>query len=150
MKPNDFDLKQASKIYGIANTPPFLVRKLQDDVVVREISEKCSAQEILDALRLSVGMDPMKEPMTPIEAVRPYAYLVALWFKPEAEHLQEAARIAAPSYRWFETIADMLLQTFSHIQTQSFDVPGLIQTPGISMDTSTPTTVEPTIVIAYR
>jgi hypothetical protein len=144
MNPNDFDLTQTARVYGIANTPPFLVRKLQADPIVHAISEQCSAQQILDGLRSALNSDPL----SPVEAVRPYAYIVALWLKPEMEHLQEAAKIPAPSYRWFATIVEILVQTFSPIENQSIDVPGLFSAPIVSVGTSAPTTAPPTIIIA--
>jgi hypothetical protein len=150
MNPDSFDLNAAARVYGIANTPPFLVRKLQVDPVVRETSEKCSAEEILDALRSAVEKDAMREPMTPVEAVRPYAYLVALWFKPEISHLREAAKIPASSYRWFDTIAELCIETFSPIGNQSVNVPGALSSSTISVAASAPTTTPPAIIIAHH
>jgi len=129
MNPNDFDLTEASRSYGVANTPPFLVRKLQADPVVRAISEKCSPLEILDAIRSTVSA----EAESPLEAVRPYAFLTALWFKPEIEHLQEAAKIDAPTCRWFVHVASILLETFSPVQGGIIEVPGQLASPSVSM-----------------
>jgi hypothetical protein len=148
MNPDNFDLNAAARVYGIANTPPFLMRKLQVDPVVREISEKCSPEEILDALRSAVEKDAMREPMTPVDAVRPYAYLVALWFKPEVAHLREAAKILAPSYRWFDTIAELCIQTFSPIGNQSVNVAGVLSSSVISVPA--PTAAPPGIIIAHH
>lgn len=145
MNVNDFDLTQASRAYGVANTPPFLVRKLQADPGVRSLAETCKAEDILAALRSAVT----SEPGNAVDAVRPYALLVALWFKPEVEHLKEAAKIPATSYRWFAYIAELLIQSFSPVQKQTIQVPGLLSAPSVSVGSSVPT-ASPTITIAHR
>jgi hypothetical protein len=129
MNPKDFELTQASHIYGIANTPPFLVRKLQADTAVRAIGEDCPTDKILEELRASV----VSEPESPMDAVRPYALLVALWFKPGIEHLKEAAQIQAPAYRWFSDIAELLIQTFSPVQRRTIIVPGQLSARTVSL-----------------
>lgn len=146
MNPTNFDLTDASRVYSIANTPAFLVRKLQSDSVVRKISEQCSAEEILRELRTSLGSDPLREPESAEAAVRPYAYLVALWFKPELEHLKEASSISAPVYRWYGVIAELLIETFSPVQNQSVTLPGVLNAPMVSLEASAPTTT-PVIIL---
>jgi len=136
MNVNDLNLTQASRVYGIANTPPFLVRKLQADPEIRALGESCKPEDILAALRTAVAA----EPNSAIEAVRPYALLVSLWFKPEVEHLKEAANISAPAYRWFSYIAQLLIQSFSPVQSGRIDVPGLLSAPPVSVSSSAPTT----------
>jgi hypothetical protein len=146
MNVSDLDLTQASRAYGVANTPPFLVRKLQADPGVRAIGETCKAEDILTALRSAV----VAEQDSPVDSVRPYALLVALWFKPEIEHLKEAARISALPYRWFSYIAELLIQNFAPVQTQTIQVPGLLSAPSVSVVSSASTTTGPPIIIAHR
>ena len=143
MNTNDFDLTQASRAYGVANTPPFLVRKLQADPVVRALGEKCEAEDILAALHASVAT----EPESAVDAVKPYALLVALWFKPEIDHLNEAAKISAPEWRWFSDIAQLLLLSFSPVHRQTVQVPGLLPSPSVSVGSSASTTTVPSIII---
>ncbi|MGB2678201.1 MAG: hypothetical protein WAN12_14045 [Candidatus Acidiferrum sp.] len=128
--PSDWELSEASRAYGVANTPLFLVRKLQADPEVRAICDACSGEQILDALESALRV----EPATPAEQVRPYAFLVALWFKPTADHLREAFRFscADTSWRWFGYIAAALLETFSHVESQTIQVPARIGTPSAS------------------
>jgi hypothetical protein len=135
MNPSDFDLTGASRVYGVANTPLFLVRKLQADPAVRALGERCAGQEIIAALRQVL----CAEPMNPVDAVRPYAFLVALWFKPEIEHLKEAARLQGGSFTWYSLIAEALLSTFSPIHTQVVQVPGCLPSPVVSPTSSAPT-----------
>jgi len=137
MNPQDFDLTQASRVYGIANTPPFLVRKLQADPTVRAISDSCGGEQIIEQLQRIVAA----EPTDATEAVRPYVYLVALWFKPEINHLREAAKIQAPNYRWFGWITELLMETFSPVHQQLVEVPMQVTAPSVTVGLSAPTIV---------
>jgi len=128
------DLTQAAKTYAIANTPYFLVRKLQADQSVRAITDTYSGPEILDALRLAVA----KEPSSASEAVRPYALLTALWFKPDMTHLREASQISAPAWSWFSHIASVLIETFSPVQRQLIEVPAQLSSPYVSIGSTIP------------
>ena len=56
--PRDVDLTNAQKVFAIANTPLFLVRKLLSDPVVLELSRRFSGTELLDALRSSASEQP--------------------------------------------------------------------------------------------
>ena len=136
MNPYDFDLTEASRIYAVANTPLFLVRKLQADPAVKAICDACAGQQIVEALRATI----MVEPANSVEAVRPYAFLVALWFKPEVEHLQAAATFQTSIYNWYQYVAQVLVETFSPVQRQVIEVPGIVRTQSASAGSSTPTT----------
>ena len=115
MNVRELDLADAAGTYAIANSPLFLVRKLQDDPVIRNIAERFSSQEIIEGLRESTKL----KPTTVIDAVCPYALLVALWFKPEVSSLEEAAGFLAPDFHWYGFAAAALLSTFSPVQTQN-------------------------------
>ena len=145
MNVNELDLRQAARAYGVANTPPFLVRKLQDDPAIRELGTTGSPEEILRALRSAASA----EPTNAVEAARPYALLVALWFAPKIDNLQEAQKIAATAYRWYDYVVQLLIETFSPVQRETMQVPGLLSAPSISVGSSVPTT-SPKIVIALR
>jgi hypothetical protein len=135
MNPNDVDLSQARYVYGIANTPLFLVRKLQDDPAIRRLGAECSGEQLVDALRLIAA----REPASAAEAVRPYAFLVALWFNPKMEYLKEASNIQTPFFKWYGYIAQVLLETFSFVQSQSIEVAGELRAPVISIGSTAET-----------
>jgi hypothetical protein len=139
MTVNDFDLTEAIRILGIANTPLFLVRKLQADPVVREISEVCSSEDILAALRNSTG----NEPASAEEEVLPYVLLVALWFKPEISGLEQAAGLSAETLNWYTYIADALLSSFSLVSVQSVQAPPLGPTVIAQSNAATSTLIIP-------
>jgi hypothetical protein len=120
MTPHDFDLTQPSLIFQLANTPLFLARKLHADPEVRAIADNCSTEEILAALKTSISA----ESTTAVEAVRPYVLLVALWFKPDIDGLQEAVGMSAPDLNWYTYIGNALMISFSPVQTQSIRTPG--------------------------
>jgi hypothetical protein len=143
MNPNSFDLTDASRVYAVSNTPLFLVRKLQADPVVRAIADTLSGEEIVQALRAAVATEPQD-----VEAaVLPYVYIVALWYKPEMEHLLEAAATPAPHQSWFPYIASALIQTFSPVLKQLMSVPGQLDSPTVFTGSSS----EPTrITINYH
>jgi len=137
-----FDLSQAAYTYGLANTPLFLVRKLQDDPAIRAISNSCSEDVILQSLRLLMG----QEPTSALEAVKPYAYLVALWFKPEIGPLQQAAEMKTRAHQWYSYVAEVLIETYSPVQTQLIEVPGVLPAPSVTPEeapTSTRVIVAP-------
>jgi len=146
MNVNELDLTQASRAYGVANTPSFLVRKLQADAGIRALGQTCSAQDILAALRASVAV----EADSPVDAVRPYALLVALWFKQEIEHLKEASKISAPEYRWFPVVSELLIQNFSPVQMHTIQLPGVLPAPQISFTSQASTSASPKIIIAHN
>ncbi len=129
MNPKNLDLTDAALTYAVSNTPLFLVRKLQSDPAVHALAEECSGEEIVEAIRAAVS----HEPADPQEAVRPYAYLVALWYKPSQEYLSEARTVQAPDYPWFPYIVSALQQTFSPIQKQLIDVPSYFSPPSVSV-----------------
>lgn len=138
MNPNDANLSQASYVYGIANTPLFLVRKLQDDPAIRALGAECSGEQLVDALRLIAA----REPASAVEAVRPYAFLVALWFNPKIEYLKEASNIQTLVYKWYAYIAQVLLETFSTVQSESIEVPGELRAPVVFIGSTAATNQE--------
>jgi len=134
MNVEEVDLTGAAETFAVANAPLFLVRKLQADPVVRNISERYPSQEILEALRGSIE----SKPTTVIEAVRPYALLVALWFKSEIDGLQEAIGIPAPDLNWYAYIGDALMISFSPVQTQSIQMPGRLYSSSVTESSPAP------------
>lgn len=132
----DFDLTQASQIYGIANTPLFLIRKLQSDATIKELADSLPGPDIVTAIGAAIS----KRPANPVEAVLPYALLVALWFKPQIDDLQQAAKFSAPGFSWFQFIANVLMEKFSPVQQQKIQVPSLMPGPRPTSITSSAST----------
>lgn len=116
---NEIDLAAASLAYGVANTPSFLVRKLKSDPAVKLISDSFSDDQILSEIRLLGNADPTE----PLNAVRPYAYLTALWMKPRPDALRAAAVLNMTWWRWYSVIASFLLDTYSPISSQTIQAP---------------------------
>lgn len=131
---DDSTLKTAAQVYSVANTPLFLLRKLREDANIRSVSDEFTGADIVDLLRQALR----EEPKSPLEAVRPYALLVALSFKPSCEFLQEAARLPAPFADWFPYIAEVLAETFSPVQSQQLQAPTHLPAPPVSVESSAP------------
>jgi hypothetical protein len=108
MKPEQINLTETANIYLIANTPIFLIRRLQADSSVYALAQLCTASDLYDAIVSSLA----KPPEDPIEAVRPFAFLVALRIQNCAQLFYKAAELPAPHLPWFSTVARMLGVTF--------------------------------------
>ena len=134
MNVNEINLKRATQIHAIANTPLFLVRKLQADPAVRQAADSISGEEIVQALRTAVT----REPVSAEDAVRPYVLLVALWFSPKIAHLQEAAKLETSIYSWYSYIAEALLTSFSAVQQQIIKVPAQVSPPTVCSSSPDP------------
>jgi len=116
----DIDLTLAERDFTVANTPLFLLRRLQRDSAVRRISESMTTEEILSYIRDYVT----KEPATVREAVLPYACLVALSIKPDIFGLKNATLIVPHAWhRWFNYMRTVLVQLSQHISRAEFKVP---------------------------
>ena len=108
MKPEEVNLTDTANIYLIANTPIFLIRRLQADPSVYALAQLCAPLDLYAGIASSLA----KSPNNPIEAVRPFAFLVALRIQNCAELFYRAAELPAPSLPWFPTVARMLGVTF--------------------------------------
>ena len=128
MNLNELDLVRASRVYSVANTPLFLVRKLQEDPAVRATSERYAGEEIVATLREVIKA----EPNTPEDAVLPYMLLVALAFKHTIEHLQRASELETEIFNWYSYIAQALLLSFSPIKQSTIEVQGSLSSPSLS------------------
>jgi hypothetical protein len=108
MKPNDVDLSEAGKIYLVANTPLFLTRRLQDDSSVDVLRRSCSGEDLYEGIVESLQFAPGDS----VEAVRPFAYLIALRGQESPELFLKAARMRSDYHPWFKTVARALEATF--------------------------------------
>jgi hypothetical protein len=120
-KLGDIDLRHACRAYAIANTPLFLLRKLRDDESIREISRAISGEEILNHIKKVLEC----EPKDLYEQVIPYALLVALSQKSDDKYLRMSLDIrAAPTWRWFDYIRGVLIETYSSTSESIIWLPG--------------------------
>jgi hypothetical protein len=104
-----FSFANAAYARAVANTPLFLLRKLQEDPTVRAIADSCTGDELLVAFSESV----QQKPNSPEETVLPYVLLVALYFNTQAAYLRKAA-LVRPNYEdeWLAYILNVLLETY--------------------------------------
>ncbi len=120
----DADLTQAAQAYAVANTPLFLIRKLNEDASVNQMSS-LPGNELFHALELAIG----QRPESLIDYVRPYAYLVALSKQPQVSYLRDVTKISKINdWDWLSYIAEVLLQTYApttFIKTQPMVKPSL-------------------------
>ena len=139
---DDFDLSQAQANYAVANTPLFLLRKLQEDETIKAISQKLSGLQILRELEQAVG----HRPENLLQAVLPYVCLAALWMKPDASFLQSTTRIT-PSYNddWFRYARHALIQTYRPTSQHVISLP-MIVTPKAQIS-NTSSTAQHTLIM---
>lgn len=138
------NLKSAETSFALANTPLFLIRKLQADPVVLEIRQRFSEEEIYAALEYSLK----QEPMNLSDAVRPYVYLVSLAGKSDMSFLRRAVELGSDHADWYHYIANVLLQTYKSTSISTYPIPNSAIMSHISMKTSTPTSQSRTIIKA--
>jgi len=97
----NIDLTELTQAYAVANTPLFFVRKLREDSAISEYGRHKSGNDILSDLRDALA----RAPSGVEDYVRPYAYLMALTLKHDAEYLKqipELTEVQRWSWDWFE------------------------------------------------
>lgn len=108
MNPDEIDLTEAGYIYLVSNTPLFLIRRLQEESSVYSLRERCSGEELYQGIVSALE----KEPESSVEAVRPFAYLIALRSQNSPELFFQAAELRSEYHPWFKTAARLLEATF--------------------------------------
>jgi hypothetical protein len=108
MNPDEIDLTEAGYTYLISNTPLFLIRRLQDEPSVPLLQEECSGEDLYSGLARALG----KEPESSAEAVRPFAYLIALRNQESPDTFFRAAELRSEFHPWFKTAARLLEATY--------------------------------------
>lgn len=135
MKPDEVDLSEAGNTYLIANTPLFLASRLQSDSSVEVLSRFCSSDDLYSGVFQAL----QKIPESPTDAVRPFAYLIALRRKDSPEMFSKAAGLSSVYHPWFKTVARALEATFIPHVNESIFVgaprPTIIQYPLTSTST---------------
>jgi len=106
------DLTCASQAYAVANTPIYLIRRLQEDPAVYEIA-KFSGEDILQALRNAVRV----QPESLLDYTRPYVYLVALSKLPSEDFLRSVDTDGMENWRWLPYMKQVLLETYLPLST---------------------------------
>jgi hypothetical protein len=108
VKPEEIDLSETANIYMIANTPLFLIRRLQADSSVAALSLHCGTNDLYSGIESALSASPEN----PVEAVRPFAYLIALRNHNDPDMFFKASELRAPYLSWYPTVARMLAVTF--------------------------------------
>ena len=98
-------------IYGVANTPMFIVRKFKTDPLVIGISQQNSANDILAELTASLA----NAPTTARERIIPFALLVALSLKADRRVVESAIELPCAGYRWYKLVGETLLQSMTNV-----------------------------------
>jgi hypothetical protein len=129
----DVDLKNAQAVFAVANTPLFLVRKLQEDPTVHALAHKLHGDDLLRELEMSV----QQRPETIREAVIPYVCMVALSLYPDASYLSKSVSVQ-PKYQddWFDYIRTALIQLYRSTQIQTVKVPAHVRGPRPMLQTN--------------
>jgi len=107
------NLREASQMYAVANTPLFLARRLQEDPVVQEIANSFRGDQILEEFRNAIAHPPESL----LDYTRPYVYLVALSKLPDSEYLRAANIGGTEKWRWVPYLKEVLLQTYIPLST---------------------------------
>jgi hypothetical protein len=129
------DLTEAAHIYAVANTPLYLIRMLRQDPTVYEISKSFSGDEILTQLSNALRV----KPESPVDYVRPFVYLAALWHKPEEKYLKMSPRIPdVGETDWFNYVRRVLLETYSPTISQNIQLPPRVRVATPSLHTDAP------------
>ena len=110
---NQIDLTEAEAAFAVANTPQFLLRKLRADPAVRQIQSQFKGKDVLKALKAAVH----HKPNTLRDSVRPYVYLVALFYYLDISYLRGAAKIVAPHFDWFSPWLNLRLTPHRHFRS---------------------------------
>ena len=135
-KLDQINLKQAEASFAVANTPLFLIHKLQSDPAVREIVDSSiSGKAILQALKVAIR----RKPRTLTGVVRPYVYLAALSQRQDESSLKEASQFDAKYFDWFDYITNVLLETRRAASLETFLAPSNV-TPTVNTRTRAPIT----------
>lgn len=126
------DLAEAEAIFAIANTPHFLIEKLRADPAVRSINSIFKGEDVLNELEAAVN----DKPPTLRAALRPYAYLVALFLNPNISYLERAAKLPAPNFDWYEYIGNVLIKEYQSTSHTIINAPAQLTKPLFSQRTT--------------
>jgi hypothetical protein len=112
-------LSEAERAFAASNTPSFLTRKLRADAAVKDLQRTYGNSALLRSLKRALK----KKPKSLADAVRPYAYLVALSFDVSTSSLAEAAGLSAPHAQWYQAVAGNLMTNRTPVKFDTIKVP---------------------------
>jgi hypothetical protein len=118
MRSISIDLSNAVQAFAAANTPLYLLKKLRSDPGVHHVSRSFESNEIIHALKGALRV----KPKTFKQAVFPYVLLLALANQGDLARLRETEKIAAPAFKWFGYLRDVLIQQFRPASRQTLSI----------------------------
>jgi hypothetical protein len=121
--PSHISTEGAELAYVVANTPLYLIKRLQADPGVRLVSQSMQANELAAEYRSAVTQSPTNIR----ELITPYICLVALSMKDDISPLREETAIAnpLPDYRWIERIRQLLIERYRPVSRSVINVPAI-------------------------
>ncbi|WP_316231608.1 hypothetical protein [Bradyrhizobium sp. SZCCHNR1051] len=108
MTSEKLDLTEARIHYAVANGPIFLMEKLKTDPTTVGLSKRTSRELIK-----RIQNDLTVKPRSLNQLTRPYVHLVALGLTRDIQSMRKVAKLGSENYKWFSTIANMLLDETS-------------------------------------
>jgi hypothetical protein len=115
------NLDEAEKAFAVANTPLFLLRKLQSDQNIASwADQEKDAVNVYKCIESALKIVPN----TFREAVLPYALLVAISRKEDPALLRKAGELTAEHYPWFRYLSTALIANFRSTSVQTIHTNG--------------------------
>jgi hypothetical protein len=114
-------LQQAATIFLVANTPPYLYKRLRENALVARLNETKTSAEIIELIRYYAG-DGAGRPESPVAI---YACLVALSFKPLPEFQEFLMAFDTPLVRWLPQLRGFILAERGATQSD-IHLPGMV------------------------
>ena len=124
----------AERTFAVANTPLFLLRKLQADPAVMEAARTTRPSEVLKLLRRSLA----KKPKTLSDLVKPYMLLVVLSMTGKLEDIREAAKIESSAWDWYSYLVGVVIESYRPTTVTTIQVPNTVQSGVVSSKSSSP------------
>lgn len=128
-------LRSVEMAIAVANTPPFLLRKLKKDPAIYELSRKLKPAQIFSELKSHLS----RKPKSVEDLAWAYAYLFALFLAGEWKFIRAAKSLDAPHHAWFEYLANSLAVEFQPTNIQQVRIPQNPVKAGLSSKSGTQT-----------
>lgn len=112
------NLKEAAETLSVANTLPFLLRKLRADSSIPAIRGTFTPEKMLSEL------EEMRDsiPETYEEKAKPYVFLISLFLSEDVDRFEKAARLQMPQFEWYADLAAALLSSSTSTTSVTFSV----------------------------
>jgi hypothetical protein len=129
------NLDEAEKAFAVANTPLFLLRKLQSDQNIASwADQEKDAVNVYKCIESALKIVPN----TFREAVLPYALLVAISRKEDPALLRKAGELTAEHYPWFRYLSTALIANFRSTSVQTIHTSQRQVNPPSRIDSNAP------------